>query len=163
MDVETSAPEAPPSVPAAGASPPLNRMIVAILSMVGLFVALYLLAHNLGLTGPVMCGVGDCETVQASEYAHVGPIPVSGIGVAGYAALLALSIVGLQPGRRESPLVGGLLLAGAAAGTAFSAYLTYLEAAVINAWCQWCVISAILITAIFFATLPEAARLRKRV
>jgi uncharacterized membrane protein len=43
---------------------------------------------------------------------------------------------------------------------AFSAYLTYLEAFVIHAWCQYCVISAILITLIFFASLPEVARIR---
>jgi len=56
-------------------SPPLNRMVIAVLSMVGLFVALYLMAHNLGLTGPIVCGVGDCGTVQSSVYAKVGPIP----------------------------------------------------------------------------------------
>jgi len=56
--------------------PPVNRMAVAVLATVGFFVALYLLAHNYGLTGPIVCGVGDCATVQASPYAHLGPIPV---------------------------------------------------------------------------------------
>ena len=74
--------------------------------------------------------------------------------------MFALSLVGLQPAQRDSRLIGGLLLAGAAFGVAFSAYLTYLEAAVIRAWCQYCVASAIIITLIFFATLPEIARLR---
>jgi uncharacterized membrane protein len=140
--------------------PPLNRMLVSVLSLIGFFVALYLWAHNSGLTGPIVCGVGDCATVQSSPYARIGPIPVSAIGVAGYAALFALSLVGLQPPRRESRLIGGLLLAGAAFGVAFSAYLTYLEAAVIRAWCQYCVASAIIITLVFFATLPEIGRLR---
>lgn len=141
-------------------APPMNRMIVAALSMAGFFVALYLWAHNLGLTGPIVCGVGDCGTVQASEYASVGPIPVSLIGVLGYVVLFVLSFMGIQPGRRESKVIGGLLLAGAAGGTAFSAYLTYLEAYVINAWCQYCVASAIIITLIFFSTLAEVPRLR---
>jgi len=140
--------------------PPLNRMLVSVLSLIGFFVALYLWAHNSGLTGPIVCGVGDCATVQSSPYARIGPIPVSAIGVAGYTALFALSLVGLQPSRRESRLIGGLLLAGAAFGVAFSAYLTYLEAAVIRAWCQYCVASAIIITLVFFATLPEVTRLR---
>ena len=39
-------------------------------------------------------------------------------------------------------------------------YLTYLEAAVFRAWCQYCVASAIIITLIFFTTLPEIGRLR---
>jgi uncharacterized membrane protein len=147
----------------AASAPPLNRMLVSVLSLIGFFVALYLWAHNAGLTGPIVCGVGDCATVQSSPYARIGPIPVSAIGVAGYTALFALSLVGLQPSRRESKLIGGLLLAGAAFGAAFSAYLTYLEAAVIRAWCQYCVASAIIITLVFFATLPEIARLRRGV
>ncbi len=138
----------------------MNRMVITILSLVGFFVASYLWAHNLGLTGPIVCGVGDCATVQASQYATIGPIPVAAIGVLGYVALMVLSFLGLQPPHRESRRIGGLMLAGSAVGTAFSAYLTYLEAAVIEAWCQYCVVSAILITLIFLACLPEIGRLR---
>jgi uncharacterized membrane protein len=142
--------------------PPFNRMLVSVLSLIGFFVALYLWAHNAGLTGPIVCGVGDCATVQSSPYARIGGVPVSAIGVAGYVALFVLSMLGLQPGRRESKAIGGLLLAGSAFGVAFSGYLTYLEAMVIRAWCQYCVASAIVITLIFFTTLPEIARFRGR-
>jgi uncharacterized membrane protein len=135
-------------------------MVIALLSSVGFFVALYLWAHNAGLTGPIVCGIGDCATVQSSEYASVGPIPVSAIGVAGYLVLVVLALAGLQPGRRDSPVIGGLMLAGSAGGVAFSAYLTYLEAVVIRAWCQYCVVSAIVITLVFLASLPELSRLR---
>ena len=145
---------------AAASSAPTNRMIVALLSLVGLFVALYLLAHNLGLTGPIVCGVGSCETVQSSQWAHVGPMPVSGIGVLGYLTLLGLSILGLQPKFARAPWVALLLLGGSLLGVVFSGWLTYLEAVVIRAWCQWCVVSAIVITLIFLACLPELGRLR---
>lgn len=141
-------------------APPMNRMVITILSLIGLFVALYLWAHNLGLTGPIVCGVGDCATVQSSQYATIGPVPVSAMGVFGYLALMGLSFAGIQPRYRASPVIGGLMLTGAAGGVLFSAYLTYLEAAVIHAWCQYCVASAIIITLIFLATLPEVARLR---
>lgn len=142
-------------------APPTNRMAITLLALIGFFVALYLWAHNAGLTGPIVCGVGDCATVQSSEYARIGPVPVSAIGVFGYLIVLGLSFFGLQPAHRESAVIGGLLLAGSAGGVAFSAYLTWLEAFVIEAWCQYCVISAILITLIFFASLPELPRLRK--
>lgn len=140
--------------------PATNRMVITLLSLVGFFVALYLWAHNAGLTGPIVCGIGDCATVQSSEYATIGPVPVSAIGVVGYLVLILLAFVGLQPAHRESKIIGGLLLAGSGGAVVFSAYLTYLEAAVIQAWCQYCVVSAILITLIFLTSLPEAVRLK---
>lgn len=135
-------------------------MAVAVLSLVGAFVAFFLLASNLGWTPPVPCGTGDCGTVQASRYARLGPLPVSGIGLAGYLALLALSLAGLQKRLASSRVIPVLLFAGALSGFLFSAYLTYLEAAVIKAWCRYCVASAIIITIVFAATLPELKRAR---
>lgn len=140
-------------------APPWNRMLVALLSLVGFFVSFYLLAHALGWTGPLLCGVGDCATVQASEYAWIGPMPVAGIGAAGYLALLTVALLGIQPRWRDSSGVAALLFGGTLIGVAFSGWLTYLEAAVIQAWCQWCVISAVLIGLAFLASIPELGRL----
>ena len=137
-------------------------MVIAVLSLTGLFVALYLLANSLGLTGPLICGIGECDTVQSSRWARMGPVPVSAVGVVGYLALLGTSLFGLQPVGRSSRAVGGLLLSLGAVALAYSAWLTYLEAFVIRAWCQWCVVSAILVTCIFLAALPELRRLRER-
>jgi uncharacterized membrane protein len=158
-DRET-APEDPFAGADGDAAPPTNRMVIAILSLIGFFIASYLWAHNAGLMGQIVCGVGDCATVQSSAYARIGPVPVSAIGVLGYLALMGLSFAGVQRSYRHSRLIGGLLLVGSFGGVLFSAYLTYLEAAVINAWCQYCVASAIVITLIFLAALPEARRLR---
>jgi uncharacterized membrane protein len=141
-------------------APPRNRMAVALLALVGLLVSLYMLAYALGLTSDVMCGLGDCERVQSSPWAWVGPIPVSALGVAGYLALMAVSLLGLQPPLRDSRVVPLALLGGGVVGVAFSAYLTYLEAFVIHAWCQWCVISAIIMVLAFLAALPELKVLR---
>ncbi|MDE2764675.1 MAG: vitamin K epoxide reductase family protein [Gemmatimonadota bacterium] len=135
-------------------------MAVAVFSLIGAFLAFYLLASNLGWTPPVPCGAGDCGTVQSSKYAKVGPVPVSGIGLAGYLALLMLSLAGLQGRLASSRSIPLLLFAGSLSGFLFSAYLTYLEAAVIKAWCRYCVASAIIITIVFAATLPELKRIR---
>jgi uncharacterized membrane protein len=137
----------------------MNLMAVSVLSLVGLFISLYLLAHSLGFTGPVMCGIGDCEAVQASRYSNIGPIPISGIGSVGYLLLLVLAFLGLQPRFSMSKFVSLLLLGGSFFGVAFSAYLTYLEAFVIRAWCQWCVSSAVIISVIFILLLPEIRKL----
>ena len=148
----TAASEAPPHRP-----PPRNRMVVAVLSLVGLFISLYLLAYSVGLI-PLLCGVGSCETVQASAWAKQGGIPVPLIGVGGYLSLLMASMYGLQPGLQPARGAGLLMFVLAAIGFAYSGFLTYLEARVINAWCMWCVTSAILMTLIFLASLPELRR-----
>ena len=147
----------PSSVP-----PPANRMAIAILALIGFFVSIFLLTHNLGILGPLPCGVGDCQTVQSSVYARVGPLPVSAIGSLGYALLLLVALLGLQPRFRRSRAVSHPLFFGSMIGVAYSAYLTYLEAFVIKAWCQWCVVSALLITLVFLASLPELRRERSR-
>ena len=141
------------------ATPPKNRMAVALLSLIGLLVAVYMLAYALGLTGPVICGIGDCEAVQNSPFSRIGPFPVAGFGVAGYLVLMALAFMGLQPSFQESRMVSLGLLCGGVIGVAFSAYLTYLEAFVIHAWCQWCIASAIIMVLAFLASLPELKRL----
>jgi uncharacterized membrane protein len=143
------------------ASPPTNRMVIAVLSLVGFFVAFYLLAHHLGWVGSLICGVGDCAAVQASKWSSVGPVPTSAIGMVGYVALMAVSIVGLQPAYISAAWVGGSLLVFSALALAYSVFLTYLEAYVIHAWCQWCVTSAILVVVIFAASLVEIPRLRR--
>ena len=141
-------------------SPPRNRMIMAVLGLLGFLVALYMLAYALGWTGPVICGIGDCERVQSSAYSRIGPIPVAAFGVLGYLVLMAVSFLGLQPIPGRSRSISLLLLSGGIAGLAFSVYLTYLEAFVIGAWCQWCIASAIIMVLAFLASLPEIRRLR---
>lgn len=135
-------------------------MFVAVLSLGGVFLAFYLVAYNMGWIPPIPCGTGQCATVQSSKYAWVGPVPVSAIGLGGYLALFGLSIAGLQGPLAASRATAFLLFGGALFGVAFSAYLTYIEAAVLQAWCRYCVASAILISIVFLATLPELKRLR---
>ena len=160
MDSEARPPSPDSAEPIPGPEPFKNRMVLALLALLGFFIALYMLAYALGLTGSVICGLGDCERVQSSPYSRIGPVPVAGLGVAGYLSLLAVSFLGLQPRGQGSRAVSVLLLLGGVIGLLFSAYLTYLEAFVIGAWCQWCVGSAIIMVLAFLASLPELRRLR---
>ena len=142
------------------APPPVPRMAIALLALVGLFVSAYLTLFKLGYLGEIQCAVGGCETVQMSPYAMLLGLPVAVWGVGAYVVLFALALVGIQPRWADSPRVALGLFGVAAVGVAFSAYLTYLEAFVIHAWCQWCVVSAILVTLIFLLSLPGLRRAR---
>ena len=130
-----------------------SRQTIALLALVGFFIALYLWLHALGYGGPLKCGTGACETVQTSPQAVQLGIPVAFYGVIGYLALFIVAIIGLRPAaladRRWSLLLVGL----STVGVLFTAYLTYLELFVIHAICRWCVGSAVIITAIWIVAL----------
>ena len=99
-----------------------HRQAIALLALIGLFISLYLSLHRLGIIDTLQCGTGGCETVQTSSYAVFLGVPVAFYGVAGYVALLVVSLVGLQPSwvSRRGPivLIGHSLGANAAVGLA---------------------------------------------
>jgi len=135
-----------------------NRQAIALLALVGFFLALYLWLHQIGVGGELKCGTGGCDTVQASRWAMVLGIPVAAYGVVGYAAILAVALAGLQPAALERRRPALLLAALATGGVLFSAWLTYLELFVIHAICRWCVGSAVTITAIWLVALAGLRR-----
>ena len=130
-------------------------MAVALLSTVGIFVALYLTLYKLGVLGELTCSVGSCETVQMSRWATLLGLPVAAWGLGAYAGLLTLALVGLQPAFADSRTVSWALVALSGFSVAFSAWLTYLELFVIRAICMWCVISAILMVLILIASVLD--------
>jgi len=131
-----------------------HRMTVALLSLLGLLVSCYLLLYKLGLVGELACGAsGSCERVQASSYAVLLGIPIAAYGVGGYLALMVVALAGLEGRWADHPGPTRLLAALSAIGVLFAAYLTYLEVAVIHDICRWCVVSAVLITAILCVSL----------
>ena len=114
------------------------RIAAAILALAGIAVATYIAVAASGGGAPkCLAGGHGCETVAESEYSHLAGINVAAIGIFGYVLLFGAALVPGDPGR-----FGGFL--GALIGFGFSVYLTYLELFVIDAICQWCVASAVL-------------------
>jgi uncharacterized membrane protein len=130
-------------------------MGVAALSLAGLFVATYLYLYKIGMIGTLACGTGGCETVQLSPQARFLGIEVSLIGVLGYAALLVLALLTLQPSYEGLAWPSRLLALFSGVAVLFTAYLTYLELFVIHAVCRWCVTSAVIILAIFLLAVRD--------
>jgi uncharacterized membrane protein len=110
------------------------------LALVGIGVASYIaIAEGGGGAPKCLAGGHGCETVARSHYAHLAGINVAVIGIFGYVLLVVAALVPGDAGR-----FGGFLTA--LVGFGFSAYLTYLELFVIDAICQWCVASAVVMT-----------------
>jgi uncharacterized membrane protein len=132
-----------------------RRMGAAALSLAGILVSAYLLLYKHGAIGALACGDGGCETVQLSRYSAFLGVDVALIGLVGYAALLGVSLLGLQPAWQGRRYVGTLLTVLSGAGVGFAVYLSYLELFVIHAICRWCVASAVIITLIFLLALLD--------
>lgn len=116
-------------------------------SLVGLFVACYLTATDIvGKVPP--CGPEEtCSKVLLSRYAHLGPLPVSSLGIAFYAFALVLLCKEMSGASRTRTLgfVWSLL------GLLASFGLTYVAVFKLHAVCKWCLTSAISSAALFVA------------
>src|SRR5918999_5141733 len=124
-------------------------MLAALVALAGLFVASYLTLYKFGVIGELSCSVGSCETVQLSRWATLLGLPVAAWGVGYYALVFALTLVGVQERFVESRGLALALVLLTGWGLIFSAWLTYLELFVIDAICQWCVVSAVLAGGVF--------------
>jgi uncharacterized membrane protein len=123
---------------------------VPLLAILGIVVSAYLGIVETNDVSAVCGPVGDCNTVQQSEYAVLLGIPIGVLGVIGYSLLLGGWIVSrLVQGRMADLIVAGLAM-GAFVGTAFSTYLTFLEPFVIGATCMWCITSALTMLALLW-------------
>jgi len=123
-------------------------MIVAALALAGTFISLYLTLYKLGVIGELSCTIGSCETVNTSKWSRFLGLPVAAWGLLFYIDVFLIAFVGTLQRFEDEPIISLVIVAEAAVGVLFSAWLTYLELAVIHAICVWCVMSALIVTAI---------------
>lgn len=110
------------------------RAAVGVLALAAAGISGYLVTvHYSG--GPVACFAGGgCETVQNSEYAQLGGLPLSVLGLAAYVALALTAAF-----RGELAALAGFAL-GLSVGI-FAVYLIVVQVAVLDAICVWCLAS----------------------
>jgi uncharacterized membrane protein len=115
------------------------RLASVAVALAGLGIAVYLtIAHYDG--GTTVCAISHgCETVQHSTYATLAGIPVALLGLLGYVGILVTLARDDEPARTATAFLALL-------GFGFSAWLTYVEVAKLEAICIWCVGSAICMT-----------------
>lgn len=129
--------------------------VLPLLAIIGLAVAAYLTYVETQAVTAVCGPVGDCNTVQSSEYAYLFGIPIGVLGLAGYMAVLGTWAWGRWQDDVRAPW---LLVAMTVVGVLFSMYLTYLEPFVIGAVCAWCLTSAVIMALLLVASVAPAAR-----
>jgi uncharacterized membrane protein len=125
------------------------RRATAALALVGIAIAGYLTwVHYAGLEPVCVGGGGGCERVQSSRWAELAGVPVAVLGLAGYVAILASLALPEEQGAVAATFL-------ALVGFGFSVWLTYVEIAKIDAICQWCVASAVVMTALALASVAR--------
>lgn len=136
-----------------------KRITLLLLSILGLLDALYLTyEHYMGVIPP--CGepsfFSDCGKVLTSVYATPFGIPLALIGVIFYAVEVIFMTQTRSPWARKAVIItttGGFL---------FSLMFVYLQIFVIGGICRYCMVSAMLSTILFIATLTWFSQERKQ-
>ncbi len=129
--------------------------LMRLLALAGLAVSGYLTWTHLTNHAIACGGSQDCDIVQQSIYSTVLGVPVALLGMLAYATLLALLLLRGHLPEEWNAYIPLAVFGISLIGVLYSAYLTYLEIYVIYAICRWCASSAVIITAIFFLSLPD--------
>lgn len=137
-EIEESDGETPSSNSPSPRLPFSLSSLASVVALIGLGDAVYLTVKH--LTGEqVPCSiVSGCETVLTSSYAAIAGIPLAGFGAAAYFAAFCLAILTLFGNRKIWFLFGVLTILM----SLFTLWLLYLQAFVIGAFCQFCLLSA---------------------
>lgn len=123
---------------------------IAFVAALGIGVATYITIADSGGGAPAcIAGSTGCQTVADSSYSHVAGVNIAVFGIVGYVLLLGTAFFANDAAR----FAGFVVSLG---GFGYSVFLTYLEIFKIEAICQWCVASAVLMTIVF---LLSATRL----
>jgi uncharacterized membrane protein len=119
------------------------RRAIAFVAALGVGVATYITIADSGGGAPAcIAGSSGCQTVADSSYSHVAGVNIAVFGIIGYLLLLATAFFA-----NDLVRFGGFILS--LGGFGYSVFLTYLEIFKIEAICQWCVVSAALMTILF--------------
>jgi uncharacterized membrane protein len=133
--------------------------VIAFLALCGIVVSSISLQHHYATSKTEYCEFGqsfNCDIVNRSEFSEIYGIPVAGIGMLGYAALVGLATVCRE--RRDTPR---WIFLASLAGLIFALRLTYIEARVLYTWCILCLSSLALIAAITILSAVVWAQSRK--
>lgn len=124
-------------------------LLAAVVALIGLADSIYLTIHH--YTGEkVPCSIVEgCEQVLTSSYAEVAGYPLAAFGAAAYFIAFALAILAAFGNR----LAWTLFSVQVVLMTIFTTWLFYLQASVIGAFCQFCLLSAATTLTLFINTL----------
>jgi uncharacterized membrane protein len=135
----------------------IRPVLIALLAFTGMVDALFLsIKRN---AGPIPCHVTHgCTDVLTSKFSEIGGIPLSWVGLAFYITILSLAVFKLFEDPEHPmrfPLSAIFYLTGT--GLVISALLVGVQAFILKAFCEYCLLSAALVLSMFLAS-PSPGR-----
>jgi uncharacterized membrane protein len=113
-------------------------MLAAVVALIGVADAVYLTIHHY-TAEPVPCSIiTGCEQVLTSSYAEIAGIPLAIFGAVAYLTAFILAVLSAFRNRLTWTLFGIQVVIM----SLFTVWLLYLQGVVIEAFCQFCLISA---------------------
>jgi uncharacterized membrane protein len=113
-------------------------LTAALVALVGLADAIYLTVKHLSGAGVQCTIVHGCEQVLNSEYAKIGDVPLALLGAIAYFTVFSLATLAAFGNNRAWQISSVII----AIMSFFTFWLLYLQAYVIKAFCQFCLLSA---------------------
>jgi len=126
------------TAPAQEHSRPRLFALAALLSLAGLADSIYLTVTHLTGENVACVASSGCSKVLSSPYASVGTIPLGAFGALGYFAAFSLATLAAFGYARARTFLA-VLVAGMLATTL---WLLYVQAFVLHAFCDFCLLSA---------------------
>jgi uncharacterized membrane protein len=129
-------------------------LIAALVSLIGLGDAIYLTVQHITGASLRCTIISGCSEVLSSPYAQVGPVPLAALGAAAYFVVFSLAILAAF----TYPLVKLLLKILLCLMFLTTLWLLYLQAFVIHHFCQYCLLSAAVTTALTLIVFLSSLR-----
>jgi len=135
--------------------------VILFIAILGLLISTYLTWLHYKPEGRSFCSINerfDCDAVNKSRYSEIFGIPVSILGMLGYAAFIALSITLLSRHTFDHDWIkmkkiNRTMMVLAAIAFIFTVYLSTIQAFVLKTWCVMCIVSGLIIIMILILTI----------
>jgi len=132
--------------------------VIIALSLVGFIDSAFLLAKRVS-GAPIPCFItSGCDAVSKSPYSVMFGVPLSALGMIFYLMIGFLALLYMDT---KNLLVGKLIFVATTLGFLSSAHFIYIQKFKIGAFCIYCILSAVISTALFTLGITIWRRLNK--
>ena len=129
--------------------------VILVSAFIGFLDSAYLTILHYQHVIPPCTVTNGCETVLTSSFSTIWGIPIALLGAGFYVSIIGLSLalLTIKLNDKLKMINGKLLILDAVSGFIISIVLLYIQFAILNTYCQYCLISEATSLVIFLAAI----------